>query len=100
MSFIRNVENFTCERCGTEVVGSGYTNHCPKCLWSKHVDVQPGDRAAACGGMMEPAGLEGSSPEYAIVHVCESCGFSRRNRVQDSDDRNAVLKIAERTARR
>ena len=26
--------------------GNGYTNHCPKCLWSKHVDINPGDRGA------------------------------------------------------
>lgn len=23
-----------CEHCSAEVLGTGYTNHCPKCLWS------------------------------------------------------------------
>lgn len=98
MSFTRTVEDFVCEHCGTAVVGSGYTNHCPTCLWSKHVDVQPGDRAAVCGGLMQPSALEGSSPEYMIVHVCTACGFSRRNHVAREDDADAVLSIAERKA--
>src|SRR3989338_8156335 len=44
--FQRTKEDFTCERCGFFVRGSGYTNHCPQCLWSKHVDVNPGNRQA------------------------------------------------------
>ena len=54
--FTRTIENFTCGICGTEVKGSGYTDHCPKCLWSEHVDIFPGDRKAECGGLMEPIG--------------------------------------------
>ncbi|MBR6751902.1 MAG: RNHCP domain-containing protein, partial [Alphaproteobacteria bacterium] len=42
--FVKRVENFTCAHCGAEVFGNGYTNHCPKCLWSRHVDNNPGDR--------------------------------------------------------
>ena len=56
--FNRRIEDFTCEHCGTEVHGNGYTNHCPNCLWSKHVDINPGDRAADCGGLMEPIAVE------------------------------------------
>ncbi|HCR42265.1 TPA: hypothetical protein DIV45_02815, partial [Patescibacteria group bacterium] len=37
-NFIRTKEDFTCENCGHRVKGSGYTNHCPKCLYSQHVD--------------------------------------------------------------
>jgi Zn finger protein HypA/HybF involved in hydrogenase expression len=94
MSFKRHVENFVCEHCGAEVIGDGYTNHCPKCLWSKHVDVHPGDRLAACGGMMKPVALEGSSPEYRLVHKCETCGLERRNIVDSGDDMQAVLQLA------
>ena len=50
-TFIRKTEDFICEHCGREVRGNGYTNHCPYCLWSKHVDINPGDRAAGCGGL-------------------------------------------------
>jgi hypothetical protein len=45
--FQRTIEDFECERCRMLVTGSGFTNHCPACLWSKHVDVHPGDRQAA-----------------------------------------------------
>lgn len=42
--FTKTVEDFICAHCGTHVRGNGYTNHCPECLWSKHVDNNPGDR--------------------------------------------------------
>ena len=57
MTFIRKTEDFICENCGAVVVGNGYTNHCPVCLYSKHVDRSPGDRAAGCGGLMEPVAV-------------------------------------------
>jgi len=92
------IEDFDCERCGhlevktkfspsvlefsvlTRFVSSqernGYTNHCSQCLWSKHVDINLGDRSpellqlfcrlsnqpnprlAECQGMMEPVVVE------------------------------------------
>lgn len=94
MAFKRTVENFVCERCGTPVVGNGYTNHCPQCLWSKHVDREPGDRAEACGGMMEPIAVEGSSPSYRIVHSCAACGAVRRVTASTEDDSDALARLA------
>src|SRR5258708_2323814 len=93
-SFQRRVESFVCEHCGAQVEGDGYTNHCPRCLWSKHVDINPGDRAASCGGMMEPIRLEGSSPDYRILHRCQKCGFERRQNANPSDDPEALLTVA------
>lgn len=95
MSFKRTVENFTCEHCGTSVAGDGYTNHCPECLWSKHVDVEPGDRAATCGGMMEPIALEGSTGQYRIIQRCEKCRIERPIGLAKNDNMKAVLSIAE-----
>lgn len=92
--FQRRIENFVCEHCGAEVKGNGYTDHCPKCLWSKHVDINPGDRADACQGMMEPIGLEGSTPDYRIVERCERCNATRRISIAKEDDMQAVLKLA------
>jgi hypothetical protein len=66
--FKKTKEDFVCEHCGKPVVGNGYTNHCPECLWSKHVDVNPGDRAATCLGLMEPVGVtidQAAVPEAA-----------------------------------
>ena len=84
-TFERKKENFTCEKCGFEVVGNGYTNHCPKCLWSKHVDVNPGDRAATCGGMMEPVEVALKGGEYIILHRCIKCGFEKKNKASKED---------------
>lgn len=56
--FKRTKEDFIGESCGFKVRGDGYTNHCPNCLWGKHVDVNPGDRQSDCRGMMEPVGVE------------------------------------------
>lgn len=99
MSFTRRLEDFTCEHCGTTVTGDGYTNHCPACLWSKHVDVEPGDRMAQCGGLMEPISLEGSTPNYVITHRCVACGHVRRNKVQRSDSPDAVLALVQKQAK-
>ena len=52
--FSKCVEDFTCEECGSPIEGNGYTNHCPNCLYSKHVDINPGDRKSTCGGIMAP----------------------------------------------
>ena len=92
--FQRRAEDFVCEHCGTAVHGTGYTNHCPKCLWSKHVDVHPGDRGEKCGGMMEPVRIEGGTPDYAVVHRCVRCGMERRNRADTSDEPAALVAVA------
>ena len=92
--FNRNIENFICEHCGAEVSGNGYTNHCPHCLYSKHVDINPGDRAAECGGLMEPIDIEQKDGKFIIVHRCQKCGFVRKNKMQENDDFNAILKIS------
>ena len=99
MSFTRKTEDFTCERCAREVAGNGYTNHCPGCLWSKHVDVDPGDRAESCGGLMEPAAVEqGEGGEAVIVQVCLKCATRRRCRRAPDDSFDAIVAIARRAA--
>lgn len=83
--FQKKVEDFGCEHCGTNVVGNGYTNHCPKCLYSKHVDINPGDRLNSCGGMMKPVNIESKSGEFVIIHKCERCGQEKRNKTSPLD---------------
>lgn len=92
--FQRTVEDFTCENCGQGVTGSGYTNHCPTCLWSKHVDMQPGDRAEDCGGMMEPVGVEEKSGKYRLLHRCAICGAQKWNNAAKEDNFEELLQIA------
>lgn len=79
-------ESFTCRVCGRLVVpegaGSGHRNHCPNCLSSLHVDVEPGDRAADCGGIMEPVAVwVRKQGEWAVIHRCRRCGALSSNRV-------------------
>lgn len=84
--FQRNIEDFKCENCGFFVVGSGYTNHCSKCLFSKHVDIFPGDRAEKCGGLMKPIKLENEKGEFIIIHKCQKCGEEKKNRTVKEDN--------------
>jgi len=92
--FQRKIEDFICGHCGSSVTGDGYTNHCPQCLWSRHVDINPGDRAALCGGLMEPICVEGSTPSYDIVHRCLSCSAERRNMAQNGDNLDALTALS------
>lgn len=92
--FQKKVEDFVCEKCGFAVSGNGYTNHCPKCLWSKHVDVNPGDRASECGGMMEPISIENKNSEMRIQHECKRCGFKKYNKVQRDDSTEEIIKLS------
>lgn len=100
MVFIKKNESFTCEHCGISVEGNGYTNHCPRCLWGKHVDVYPGDRMESCGGIMEPVAVTKKNSEDRILHRCTVCGFERENRISDEDDREAVFSIVKESSDR
>ncbi len=84
--FQRRKENFICEVCGFFVEGDGYTNHCPNCLYSKHVDINPGDRASTCGGLMEPIDVIQKKGHYYIVHKCLKCGFVRNAKFREEKD--------------
>lgn len=92
--FQRAVEDFACEHCGRKVKGSGYTNHCPRCLWSKHVDIDPGDRKEQCGGMMEPVAAESKDGGYVITHRCVKCRYEKRNKASENDDFDVILELA------
>ena len=92
--FQRLIENFKCENCGESVSGDGYTNHCPLCLWSKHVDINPGDRAAECLGLMQPINVDKKKGNYRILHICEKCGFEKWNKTNPVDNFEVILQIA------
>ena len=94
--FQRVKEDFVCKNCGLLVYGGGYTNHCPHCLWSKHVDVNPGDRHAECQGLMRPVFVDIRGGRYVILHRCESCGHEKWNKAADNDDFEAILRLSGR----
>lgn len=96
--FTRVTEDFLCGKCSFHVEGTGYTNHCPECLWSKHVDINPGDRAADCLGLMEPMRVEKTKGEYSLLHRCCVCGYLKKNKLAKNDNMNVVLAIMKRFA--
>lgn len=96
MGFYRTIEDFTCGNCGYEVSGNGYTNHCPQCLWSRHVDIDPGDRSNECRGMMEPIGAYARGVDFRLVHQCQRCGQHARITVRDGDSQAVVTELAGR----
>lgn len=95
--FTKLDEEFECENCGYKVEKLGYTSrdHCPKCLYSKHVDVNPGDRAEECKGALVPIDIEISNKKgYVIVYKCAKCGVVRKNKAADDDDMKQIIAIS------
>ncbi|HBR31040.1 MAG TPA: RNHCP domain-containing protein, partial [Clostridiales bacterium] len=86
-----NDSGFICGNCKKEVAPLSYSsrNHCPFCLYSMHVDINPGDRLCECRGMMRPIAVNTSSKKgFVITHRCEKCGELHNNRSQADDDMN------------
>lgn len=80
--FKKNDQSFICQNCQFEVLPLGYSsrNHCPRCLYSIHVDVNPGDRDNECRALMRPLKVEYDSKKgYIILHKCTKCGEIKRN---------------------
>ncbi len=92
--FQKRKEDFICDQCQTSVVGDGFTNHCPKCLWSKHVDIFPGDRLEPCKGAMKPIGVLKQKGKDVILHECIKCGYRIKNGVSEKDDFSEVIKVS------
>lgn len=94
--FVKNDNSFTCVNCGKEVSPLGYSsrNHCPFCLCSLHVDVNPGDRASECKGMLVPKQvIPDSKKGYIIIHKCIKCNAIRRNKSAKDDDTDLLIKL-------
>lgn len=85
-TFKRVIEDFDCHHCDEHVIGNGYTNHCPKCLYSLHVDINPGDRSQECAGLMEPISLAPKESHYVLTHRCLTCGHEQNTRTSDGDN--------------
>ena len=104
--------DFMCKHCGAYVsasralAGVANRNHCPYCLWSRHLDLfEAGDRLAACKAPMRPVGLtlKNSRNKYArigsgelmLVHLCTHCERISINRVAADDVPQAILEVFE-----
>jgi hypothetical protein len=106
--------SFTCCHCTatalyTEDMGTQHRNHCNHCLWSKHVDITPGDRLAGCQGCMEPIGVtlkrEGADKygkeklgDVMLIHRCTKCGLININRIAADDPEQLIMGIFEKSS--
>lgn len=108
----RDRQDFTCKHClrlvSTHSLFSGVQNrnHCPYCLWSRHMDLYTaGDRLAACKSGMQPVGLTlkqnhkkysfAGSGELMLIHQCIECSKVSINRLASDDDADAVWEVYE-----
>lgn len=94
--FFKNDNEFICEHCGKKVEKLNYTtrDHCPYCLYSKHVDINPGDRANECKGLLKPIGIEKFKDTYKILYKCEKCHQEHKNIIANDDDMNMIIEIS------
>lgn len=96
-NFVEIDEEFICENCGTKVPKLGYSSrdHCPKCLFSKHVDKNPGDRLEECHGTLKPISVELNSKKgYVIIYKCQKCGSIRKNISARDDNMNKIIALS------
>lgn len=93
--FTHRNEGFSCLLCAHLVapLKGSCRNHCPKCLSSMHVDINPGDRANECKGLMQPVQIVMKTDSQILVHRCTVCGHLQRNRIAVDDDLEKVLEI-------
>ena len=88
-------EEFICENCHKKVDKLNYTarDHCPYCLYSKHVDINPGDRMNPCKGMLKPINIEKYKDTYKIIYKCEKCHKEHKNIMAIDDNYDVILEI-------
>ena len=92
-------EEFICENCDFKVTKLNYTarDHCPNCLYSKHVDINPGDRKNTCLGLMEPIGIEKYKDTYKIIYKCLKCKEIHKNKIAKDDNMDLIIELSSHT---
>lgn len=89
-------EEFICEHCKKKIDKLNYTarDHCNYCLYSKHVDIMPGDRANTCKGLLKPIGIEKYKNTYKIVYKCEKCNQLHKNIMASDDNFDLIIELS------
>ena len=89
-------ETFICENCKNKVEKLNYSarDHCPFCLHSKHVDINPGDRLNQCKGIMEPIEIEKFKNTYKIIYKCKKCGEIHKNIIAKDDNMDLIIELS------
>lgn len=99
-NFKKNDNDFICVWCGRNVKALGYTSrdHCPTCLTSLHVDINPGDRANGCKGLLVPIFATFTNNKgYVITYKCEKCKVEHNNKCANDDNFATILKVMNHT---
>ena len=93
--FTKNDNGFKCVCCGEDVKPLGYSSrdHCPNCLTSVHVDVNPGDRLNDCKGVLIPVSITCKNQNYVITYKCEKCGELHNNKAAKDDNFETILSV-------
>jgi hypothetical protein len=94
--FTKINDSFVCEYCGEYNPPANKTcrDHCIKCLCSKHVDKNPGDRAETCHGKLIPIKFTIKSAEIKqIIFKCDRCSCIRKNKPAEDDNKNLIWEI-------
>ncbi len=89
-------EKFICENCHNSVAILKYSarDHCPQCLYSKHVDIMPGDRKNDCHGLLEPIGIEKYRDTYKIIYRCQKCHQIHKNIMAKDDNMEKIIELS------
>ncbi len=89
-------ESFICENCKNLVKKLEYSarDHCPSCLYSKHVDINPGDRLNTCMGLLKPIGIEKYRDTYKIIYKCLKCGEIHKNIMANDDNMDLIIELS------
>jgi DNA-directed RNA polymerase subunit RPC12/RpoP len=89
-------EDFICENCHREVEKLNYTarDHCPYCLYSKHVDINPGDRENECNGLLKAIDIEKFKNAFKIIYKCELCGEIHKNIIANDDNMDYIIELS------
>ena len=95
-NFVKLDEEFICENCKREIKKLEYSSrdHCPFCLFSKHVDIFPGDRANKCRGLLEPIGIEKFKNTFKIIYKCQKCKQEHKNIIAIDDNMDLIINLS------
>lgn len=98
-NFTMRDEEFVCENCGKNISKLNYTarDHCPYCLYSKHLDINPGDRLNTCHGLLKPIAIEKFKDSYKIVYKCTKCGMIHKNIMATDDNMDLIIELTKET---
>ncbi len=88
-------QEFICDNCKKKINKLNYSSrdHCNYCLYSKHVDIFPGDRASLCKGNLIPIDIEKHKDTYKVIYKCDKCNMIRKNVVANDDSFDKILEI-------